>query len=117
MKAANKKILASAFGFSVIALVFAGAASAAPVDAAAAKALASKSGCFMCHAIDSQKVGPSYHSVAQKYKGNPAAEEKLIKHITVPNKVMVMGSMVEHDMVKSSDPAAIKNLVDWILSR
>ena len=42
------------------------------VDAAAAKALAQKSACLSCHAVDKKLVGPSYKDVAAKYKGKGA---------------------------------------------
>jgi cytochrome c len=111
----KKKIVASALGCSLMA--FALTAFAAGVDADAAKELARESKCFKCHSVDKKKEGPSYQSVAEKYKGKPDAEEKLIKHVTVPNKVKIDGELQDHPMVKSSDPAAIKNLVDWILSQ
>jgi len=111
----KKTILASTLGLSLVAFTW--ATSAAAVDESAAIDLARESHCFKCHSVDKKKEGPSYKSVAEKYKGNAGAEEKLIKHITVPNKVKIDGELQDHQMVKSSDPAAIKNLVDWILSR
>ncbi|MDA8109660.1 MAG: c-type cytochrome [Betaproteobacteria bacterium] len=111
----NNKILASALASSLIAGT--GAAFAAGVDADAATDLARQSKCFKCHSVDKKKEGPSYHSLAEKYKGKADAEDKLIKHVTVPNKVKVDGEEQDHPMVKIKDPAAIKNLVDWILSR
>jgi cytochrome c len=113
MNKLNKVVLASGLGTCLIA--FACAATAAP-DAEAAKSLLSKEGCLMCHAIDGKKVGPSYTEVGNSLKGKPDAEQMLIKHLTVPNKVKVMGEMVDHPLIKDADPAAIKNLVDYILS-
>lgn len=113
MNKMNRTVLASALGTSLIA--FACTATAAP-DAAAAKALLQKEGCLMCHAIDGKKVGPSYTDVGNSLKGKPDAEQMLVKHLTVPNKVKVMGQMVEHPLIKDANPAAIKNLVDYILS-
>ena len=52
--------------------------------AADAKALAQKSGCLACHAIDGQKIlGPNYKDVAAKYKGDKGAEAKLIAKVKV----------------------------------
>lgn len=45
------------------------------LDAAAAKALASKSACLACHAVDRKLVGPSYKDVAAKHKGQANALE------------------------------------------
>lgn len=39
------------------------------MDAAAAKALAQKSACMSCHAVDKKMVGPAYKAIADKYKG------------------------------------------------
>ena len=42
-------------------------------DAAAAKALAAKSACLACHAVDRKLVGPSYKTVAAKHQGQADA--------------------------------------------
>ncbi len=93
----------------------------AAVDADAAKALAKQNNCFKCHAIDKDKDGPSYHSVAEKYKGKPGAEAKLINHITSGEKAKFPdGHEEEHKIVKTSppkDPEQIKNLIQWILAQ
>ncbi len=93
----------------------------AAVDADAAKALAKQNNCFKCHAIDKDKDGPSYHSVAEKYKGKPGAEAKLINHITSGEKAKFPdGHEEEHKIVKTSppkDPEQIKNLIQWIFSQ
>jgi cytochrome c len=105
---------------SAAALVFTSFAHAA-VDADAAKSLAKQNNCFKCHAIDKDKDGPSYHSVAEKFKGKPNAEAKLINHITSGEKAKFPdGHEEEHKIVKTSppkDPEQIKNLVDWILAQ
>ncbi len=49
-------------------LLAAGTAQAS-VDGAAATALAQKSACMACHAVDRKMVGPSYKDIAAKYKG------------------------------------------------
>jgi cytochrome c len=91
--------------------------SALGADEAAARALARQSNCFKCHAVDKKKDGPAWKDVAAKLKGKPDAEAKLIKHLTTAPKIKLEdGSEDEHPMVKTKDPAAIKNLVDWILS-
>ena len=89
----------------------------ADVDAAAAKNLARKSDCFKCHAVDKDKDGPSYHKVAEKYRGKAEAEAKLIHHVTAGERVKFPdGHEDEHKIVKSEDKDEIRNLVDWILS-
>ena len=91
-----------------------GAQALTPDDA---QVLARQSGCFKCHAIDKKKDAPSYRDVAAKYAGNKDAEAKLIHHITSGERVKFEdGHEEDHKVVKSKDPAEIKNLVDWILS-
>ena len=101
-------------GIAAAALMMAGTANAA-VDATAAQALAQKSTCLSCHAIDKKLVGPAYKDVAKKYKGDKTAEAKLIE------KVKKGGSGVwgpipmpaNSPRVKDAD---IKTLVEWVLS-
>jgi len=57
-------------------LMFAGGAMAADMPA-----LAKKSGCANCHAIDKKVVGPAWQDVANKYKGDAGAADKLITKI------------------------------------
>ena len=70
---------------SALLLSFAGPLRAA--DAAAAQALAKRSNCFKCHAIDKAKEAKPWKEVAAKLKGKADAQEKLIKHITTGPKV------------------------------
>ena len=97
-----------------------GLSTAHAIDADAAKALARQNNCFKCHAIDKDKDGPSYHSVAEKYKGKPGAEARLIEHITSGEKAKFPdGHEEEHKIVKTSPPKdmdQIKNVIGWILS-
>jgi len=91
------------------------ATQAGAVDAAAAQALAQKSGCLACHNADKKIIGPAYKDIAAKYKGQKDAEAKLI------DKVKKGGSGVWGPMpmtpnspqVKDED---IKTLVEWVLS-
>jgi len=50
-------------------------------NAAAAKALASKSACMACHAVDKKLVGPAFKEVAAKHKGQADALEKVSARI------------------------------------
>jgi cytochrome c len=87
------------------------------VDLAAAEALAKKSNCTKCHSVDKKKDGPSFKETAAKYRGQSDAEAKLSKHITSGPKIKIDGVEEEHQMVKTKDPAEIKNLVRYVLSR
>lgn len=90
----------------------------AAVDADAAKTLARENNCFKCHGTDKEKDGPSYKKVAEKYRGKPGAEEKLIHHITSGEKAKFPdGHEEDHKNISGkASPESIKNLVDWILS-
>ncbi len=74
--------------------------------AQASEDLAKSSGCVTCHAMDAKKMGPSFKSVAAKYKGNAAAEGKLVE---------ALSKAQGHPAVKAS-PDDIKKLVKWNLA-
>ncbi len=91
------------------------AAQANAVDAAAAQALAQKSGCLACHSIDKKILGPAYKDVAAKYKGDKTAEAKLIAKVKAGGSG-VWGPMpmpANSPQVKDAD---IKTIVEWVLS-
>ena len=112
---ARTNFLVSAIA-GAIALSF--SASAFAVDATAAKVMARKNSCLRCHSVTKKKEGPSYQSVAYKYKDKSDAADVLIKHITSGEKVKLTdGHQEEHKITKSKDPAEIKNLIDWILAQ
>jgi len=100
-------------------LAFASVAPAhAAVDADAAQALFKKNDCTKCHSVDKTKKGPSLKKIAAKYKGKADGQEKIVKNITTGPKVKLDdGSEEEHKIIDSKDPAALKNVADWILSQ
>ena len=53
-------------------LTFAGSAISADMPP-----LAKKNGCTSCHAIDKKVMGPAWQAVADKYKGDAGAADKL----------------------------------------
>ena len=111
------KLIASLF-FAGAAAFLCAAPAAAAVDADAAQALAKKSGCMKCHAVEKSKKGPSFQKTAAKYKGKADAESKLIDNITKAPKVkMEDGTEEEHKVVETKDMKEIKNLVQWILAQ
>ena len=89
----------------------------AAVDEEAAQALLKKSDCLKCHAVDKKKDGSSYKEVARKYKDKADAEDRLVKHVTLKPMIEIDGKKEEHKAINSSDPAAVKNVVQWILTR
>lgn len=66
-------------------------------------ALVKKSGCLKCHAVSSDKDGPSFKKSAAKYKGDPAKLEAFLK-----------SGKDKHPVVKSD--ADLKAIVAYVLS-
>ena len=90
---------------------------ASAADDTAAMALAKKSKCLNCHAVDKKKDGPSFKDTAVKYKGKPDAEAALVKHLTTNPTIKVDGKEEKHDSLQTKSDAEVKNVVQWILSR
>jgi cytochrome c len=87
-------------------------------DADAAAALAKKSGCLKCHAIDKDKTGSSFKKIAEKWRGKADAEAKLIDNLTKAPKVKQKdGTEEEHKVIETKDMSEIKNVIGWILSQ
>lgn len=114
MKSDSMRPTVAAIAFAAGVVLASGAQAA---DEEAARAMARQSGCFKCHSVSKKMDGPAYKEVAAKYRGKPDAQVRLTEHITTGKKVKLEdGTEEEHKIVKSKDPAQIKNLVDWILS-
>lgn len=93
---------------ALISIVAASALMLASGYAAADAALAQKSGCMTCHAVDHKVMGPAFKEVAAKFKGKKdamAEVEHFIKHGG--------GMMPPQAQLKDSD---VKALAKWILS-
>jgi len=90
------------------------ALAAAPAFAADELALAQKSACTACHAVDKKVVGPAYKEVAAKYRGDKTAEARLIDKVKKGG-TGVWGEvpMPPNSTVSDED---IKKLVKWVLS-
>ncbi len=113
----KSKLIASMVFVAVGAVLSAAPVIAAP-DATAAQALAKKSGCLKCHAIDKTKKASSFQKTAAKYKGKADGEAKLIDNITKAPKVKFEdGKEEDHKVVETKDMGEIKNLVNWILAQ
>lgn len=92
--------------------------SAAPAGGAvneqAAHDLLNKSGCLACHAVDKKMVGPAYKDVADKYRGQPDAEAKLVQKVKNGGAgVWGQVPMPPNPQVSDED---LKTVVGWILS-
>lgn len=94
-----------------------GAALAQAVDVEAAEDLARKSNCTKCHAVLKTRLGPAFHATADKYRDRADAPALLYQHLTTGPKILVDDEEETHQIVKSTDEAAIQNLVRYILSR
>lgn len=85
----------------------------------APEALAKKSGCFECHSIDKNLVGPAYRSVAERYKGDAKARTTLIETVKKGGKgnwsEITRGVPMPPHQGRLST-ADITRLVDWVLS-
>jgi cytochrome c len=75
--------------------------------------IAKKNGCASCHAIDKKVVGPAWQAVADKYKGDAGAADKLSTKISKGGGG-VWGAVPMPPQPKLSD-ADKKELVSFIL--
>lgn len=113
MKLKTLLLLTSALSFALIGVT----PVKAEVDVDSAKAIYKKEKCSKCHSPDKSKSGPSFKKIAEKYKGKPDGEEKVIKAVTTgPTVKLDDGTEEKHKIIKTEDPAQLKNLAQWILS-
>ena len=77
-------------------------------------ALLKKNNCIACHAADKKLVGPSYKAVADKYRGQSGAADKLDKKIRAGG-AGVWGAipMPPHPQVSEADA---KKMATYILN-
>lgn len=110
-----KLVALSTLGLAALAF---SSGSYAAVNVDGATALAKKSGCLKCHAIDKDKSGPSFKKISEKWKGKADAEAKLMENLTKSPKVKLKdGTEEEHKAIDTKDPAEIKNVIGWILAQ
>ena len=94
-----------------VALLCTPLARAAGADAEAA--FAKSKNCLACHAIDKKVVGPAFKAVADKYRQDPAALERLaLKVRQGGNGVWGVVYMPANAQVS---PEESKRLVAWVL--
>ncbi|MFM2075570.1 MAG: hypothetical protein RJB34_1875 [Pseudomonadota bacterium] len=84
------------------------------MDAAAAKALAAKSACLACHAVDKKMVGPAYKDVAAKHKGQADAVDKVAARIKSGGSGMY--GPIPMPPQSNLKPDELKLLAQWILA-
>jgi cytochrome c len=104
-----KKI--SIFAMMVFGLTLSGGAIAQ--DNASAAAAAGQLGCMMCHNAEVKVLGPAFKAVAEKYKDQPDAAEKLFAKVKNGGSV-VWGRvpMPAHNQVADDK---IQLMVAWVL--
>ena len=90
----------------MVTLTTAALAAAGAAVAQDQSALAKSSGCLNCHDVDAKKMGPSFKSVAAKFKGKADAEASLVTQITTAK---------GHPAVKASADD-VRAVVKWVLS-
>jgi len=93
---------------SAIAAVFATVALAGPAVAGPAEDIIAKEKCSKCHTATTTKKGPSWASVAEKYKGKPDPTAALVD-------MLKTGGKDDHNKVAASD-ADLKAIVQIVLS-
>jgi cytochrome c len=80
-----------------------------------ARKLATKSGCFTCHAVEKKVVGPAWKDVAAKYRGDASIEAKLIAKVSKGGSG-VWGSVAMPANAPRVSDADIKALVKFVLA-
>jgi cytochrome c len=79
-------------------------------------ALARQKGCLECHALGWRDVGPSFSSIAQRYRFDPGGRERLPYVIRGGSAGHWGDRFVMWPQVSLSD-AEVQQLVEWILSQ
>lgn len=87
----------------------------ATTPARASEELVKKNGCIACHATDKKVVGPAWHDVAAKYKGNAKAADTLAAKVKAGGQG-VWGAVPMPPQAQVGD-ADLKAILGWVLSR
>jgi cytochrome c len=104
-------------GSAFVGFVAAGLMAMVPGSAFAAAdglAVARTNACMGCHAVDRKLVGPSFLQIAERYKGDSAAQGKLEKKVREGG-AGVWGAipMPSHPAMSAAD---IHTVVAWVLA-
>jgi cytochrome c len=83
-------------------------AASAAATAGTGEDLIASNKCNKCHTEKTTKKGPSFASLAEKYKGDAGAQARLVE-------MLKTGGKDGHDVVKASD-ADLKAIVAVVLS-
>jgi cytochrome c len=104
------------FSMKVLTMLAVAASLVVAGQANADQALAQKSGCTMCHAVDKKVIGPSFKDIAAKYKGQADAEAKMVTKVAKGGSGTWGPVPMPANSPKVSD-ADIKTLVKWVLAQ
>ncbi len=105
-------------GSAVLMLALTFSASAIAQDDTAVRSLLKNSNCMKCHAENRAREGPSFQKVAEKYRSKADAEARLTRYVSTVVRIRDRdGIEDDHEPLKTSDPAEIRAVVRWILSR
>ena len=72
--------------------------------------------CFKCHTVERDKDGPSWESVAAKYRDKADAEERLFKHLTTAPIIDLKGDPEKHKQMDAMQPEQVRKIVRWIVT-
>lgn len=77
--------------------------------------VAKKNGCMACHRVDAKYLGPSFQDIADRYRDDPAAFDKMVDKVTNGG----FGGWGRMPMPASDpkfvSPADVKLMVNFIL--
>ncbi len=82
----------------------------------AALALVNQHGCFTCHAIDHKVIGPAWKDVADKYRNDPGAEDRLVSKVSKGGKGVWGDEMAMPPFGPYVPEPDIRTLVRFVLS-
>lgn len=83
-------------------------------------ALADKSGCLVCHKIETKLVGPAWRDVSKRYKGDPDAKTRLVANVKAGSKgnwTEVTGGIPMPPYSPRVSDENIEKLVTFVLSQ
>lgn len=89
----------------------------APLSANANESILRKANCFICHSVETKRIGPAYKDVAARYRGDDGAPAKLFDKVRrggAGNWGDVPMTSYPIDTISDDD---LKAAIHWILSR
>jgi cytochrome c len=83
--------------------------------APASQALATKAGCSACLAVDKKLIGPAFHDIAARYKGNAAAPALLAERVRQGGKGVWGAVAMPPTPPERISDADLKTVLSWVL--